>query len=69
MSGIIDGAYTIFTDPTTYVGAGFAKAGKVARTFNKTLEKQNAGLIDKAVRKVVQLLLQNNISIHELVTI
>ena len=53
MSGIIDGAYTIFTDPTTYVGAGFAKAGKVARTFNKTLEKQNAGLIDKAVRKVV----------------
>ena len=53
MSGIIDGAYTIFTDPTTYVGAGFAKAGKVARTFNKTVEKSNAGLIDKAVRKVV----------------
>ena len=53
MSGIIDAAYTIFTDPTTYVGAGFAKAGKVSRTFNKTYELQNAGLIDKAVRKVV----------------
>ena len=53
MSGIIDAAYTIFTDPTTYVGAGFAKAGRVSRTFNKTYELQNAGLIDKAVRKVV----------------
>jgi len=55
MSGIIDAAYTIFTDPATYVGAGFAKAGKAARTFNLSSTKEKAGLIDKVVRKTVKI--------------
>jgi len=52
MSGLIDGAYTIFTDPSTYVGIGLSKAGKAARTFNKTATSQ-AGIINKAVRATV----------------
>ena len=55
MSGIIDAAYTIFTDPATYVGAGFAKAGKAARSFNLSSTKEKAGLIDKVVRKTVKI--------------
>ena len=52
MSGLIDGAYTIFTDPSTYVGVGLAKAGKAARTYNPNIKEQ-AGLINKAVRATV----------------
>jgi hypothetical protein len=55
MSGIIDAAYTIITDPANYVGLGFAKAGKAARTFNQTAAKADAGLLDKLVRKTVKI--------------
>jgi len=52
MSGLIDGAYTIFTDPSTYFGMGLSRAGKVARTYNPTVVNQG-GLINKAVRATV----------------
>lgn len=55
MSGIIDAAYTVFTDPANYVGMGFAKAGKAARSFNQTAAKAEAGLLDKVVRKTVKV--------------
>ncbi len=50
MSGVIDGAYTIFTDPTTYLGLGLSRAGKAARTFTPN---NKPGLINRAVRATV----------------
>ena len=50
MSGVIDGAYTIFTDPTTYLGLGISRAGKAVRTFTPN---NKPGLINKAVRATV----------------
>ena len=55
MSGIIDAAYTVFTDPANYAGMGFAKAGKAAKSFNQTAAKADAGLLDKVVRKTVKV--------------
>jgi len=50
MSGVIDGAYTIFTDPSTYLGLGISRAGKAVRTFTPN---NKPGLINKAVRATV----------------
>lgn len=55
LSGIIDGVYTVVTDPATYAGGALAKAGKIKKSFNLTETKKSSGLIDNVVRKTVKV--------------
>lgn len=44
LSGIIDGVYTVLTDPSTYAGGALAKAGAMKKSFNLTETKKQVDL-------------------------
>ena len=55
MSGIVDGAITLFMDPAILLGGYLNKAGKAVRSLDQSLVVSRAGIINNSVRKTVHV--------------